>query len=158
MYLFCLLINYYFCQTQFQFTSPVPVELRLAWSLIITTPTATHPPGKVEMQLEIDHINGQSCRHTKFQNRSTFPSWPSAGIRGWKTNGMGRVGCAGYVVGGWDTIPKIMPLRGPTYKLSFSVFQLSWNCKLGRVWQYLNFKPKPSKSSNSKFGAEIRSR
>ena len=25
----------------------------------------------------------------------------------------------------WHTIPKIMPLRGPTYKLSFSVFQLS---------------------------------
>ena len=41
-----------YCQAQFQF-SPVPVELRLALSLIITHPT---PPGKVEMQLEIDHV------------------------------------------------------------------------------------------------------
>ena len=37
--------------------------------------------------------------------------------------------------GGGGPCPIIMPLRGPTYKLSFSVFQLSWNCKLGRVWQ-----------------------
>ena len=36
------------------------VELRLALSSIITTPTThPHPPGKVEMQLEIDHIYGQ---------------------------------------------------------------------------------------------------
>jgi len=33
------------------------VELRLALSLIITT--HPHPPGKVEMQLDIDHIYGQ---------------------------------------------------------------------------------------------------
>ena len=32
------------------------VELRLALSLIITTPTHPPPPGKVEMQPEIDHI------------------------------------------------------------------------------------------------------
>ena len=96
--------------------------------------------------------NGQSCRHTKFQNRSTFPSWPSAGIRGWKTNGMGHVQQAMLHVQQvmlhvqqvmlhvqqvmLSFNPIIMPLRGPTYKLSFSVFQLSWNCKLGRVWQY----------------------
>ena len=45
---------------------------------------------------------------------------------GWVAQAMwSGSGCAGYVVGGWHTIPKIMPLRGPTYKLSFSVFQLS---------------------------------
>ena len=41
-----------FSQAQFQLANPVPVELRLALSLIMTT----HPPMKVEMQLEIDHI------------------------------------------------------------------------------------------------------
>ena len=43
-----------FCQAQFQLGSPMPVELRLDLSLIITT--TTHPPGKVEIQLEIGHI------------------------------------------------------------------------------------------------------
>ena len=47
-----ILIFVYNCQAQFQLASPVQVELSLALSLIITT----HPPGKVEMQLEIDHI------------------------------------------------------------------------------------------------------
>ena len=47
-----------YCQAQFKFSpSSVQFELSLALSLIITTPT--HPPGKVEMQLEIDHIYGQ---------------------------------------------------------------------------------------------------
>ena len=47
-----------YCQAQFQLASLVPVELRLALCLIITTPTTnpTDPPGKVEMQLKIDHI------------------------------------------------------------------------------------------------------
>ena len=46
------------CQAQFQLASPVLVEVRLALSLIITThpPQPTHPPGNVEMQLEMDHI------------------------------------------------------------------------------------------------------
>ena len=35
------------------------VELRLALSSIITTPTHPPTPGKVEIQLEIDHIYGQ---------------------------------------------------------------------------------------------------
>ena len=35
------------------------VELRLALSSIITTPNHPPPTGKVEMQLEIDHIYGQ---------------------------------------------------------------------------------------------------
>ena len=44
-----------YCQAQFQLASPVHIELSLALSLIITTPTPTpfHPPGKVEMHLEI---------------------------------------------------------------------------------------------------------
>ena len=44
------------CQAQFQFSTS-QVELSLALSLIITTPThpPTHPPGKVEIQLKIDH-------------------------------------------------------------------------------------------------------
>ena len=42
-----------YIQTQFKFiTSSVQFELRLALSLIITT----HPPGKVEVQLESGHI------------------------------------------------------------------------------------------------------
>ena len=48
----------HFCQAQFKLASPVPVELSLALSLISTTHAHPHPhqPGKVEMQLEIDHI------------------------------------------------------------------------------------------------------
>ena len=41
------------CQAQFQLASPMSVHLRLALSLIISTPPT---PGKVEMQLEIGHI------------------------------------------------------------------------------------------------------
>ena len=55
--MFVKIRNVYFelanCQAQFQSSpSPVQLELRLALSLIITT----HPPRKVEMQLEIGHI------------------------------------------------------------------------------------------------------
>ena len=54
------IIIFNYCQAQFQSSpSPVQLELRLALSLIITTPTLTHPPRKVEMQLEIDNIYGQ---------------------------------------------------------------------------------------------------
>ena len=44
-----------YCQAVLQLASTVPVELRLALSLIITTPT--NPTGKVEMQFEINKIN-----------------------------------------------------------------------------------------------------
>ena len=44
------------CQAQFQF-SPMPVKLRLALSLIIAIhPTPPTPPGKVDIQLEINNV------------------------------------------------------------------------------------------------------
>ena len=41
-----------FCQAQFQLTSLVTSRTDLALNLEITT----HPPGKVEIQLQIDYI------------------------------------------------------------------------------------------------------
>ena len=44
--------------TLLRFTGSQEKNTALALSLIITTPTHSHQPGKVEMQHEIDHIYG----------------------------------------------------------------------------------------------------
>ena len=53
----------FYCQAQFKFSCrSVQFELRLSLKpgyYHPHPPPPTHPPGKVEMQLEIDHIYGQ---------------------------------------------------------------------------------------------------
>ena len=48
------MLHFINCQAQFQLASQVTSWTELALNLVITTPN--HPPGKVEMQLEIDYM------------------------------------------------------------------------------------------------------